>query len=170
MKTNDAAMIHELETNTTGTVRARLYELIKVYDLCKLGEEVHQSEVDEIITQVLRENDFRAVHGYKSRGCADAPSVGDRVLSEDWTCALSETDFARLMDLCVPRWHAAGLTDENGTSTPAWTVKKIDARRELLDFIIDTIIPSALRPDFRNGRHNFSVMEKLIETTRGLVA
>lgn len=169
MKTNDATMIHELETNTTGTVRARLHELIKVYDLCKLGEEVHQSEVDEIITQVLRENDFRAKEGFKVRD-ERMPRPGERVTAEEWSFLLSDTDFSRLMALCVPRWHAAGLTDENGTSTLAWTVKKIDARRELLDFIIETIIPSALRPDFRSGRYNYTVMEKLIETTRGLVA
>lgn len=170
METNDSKMLQELKTNTTGTARAELARLYKEYDLCVLGNEMHDEQCKDIINQVLNENNFRAVHEYKPRGCADAPKVGDRITSEGWTCALSETDFARLMALCVPRWNAAGLTDADGVMLTPWVTMKVDARNAVLDYLIGHIIPSSFRDLFQRNRWQYSQMEKLIGLGRQLVA
>ena len=167
MKTNDTVLLQELQTNVTGRVRAKLSELYEQYDLCVLGDKVHEAEVSGIVTQVLQENDFRAKPDFKVRD-ENMPRPGERVTTEEWSFLLSSEDFDRLMKLCVPRWHAAGLTDEKGTSTPTWTTMKIDARNAVLDFVIENIIPSVFRADFRGARNNYTIMEKLLDLSRKL--
>lgn len=169
MKTNDTVLLQELQTNVTGRVRAKLSELYEQYDLCVLGDKVHEAEVGGIVTQVLQENDFRAKPDFKVRD-ENMPRPGERVTTEEWSFLLSSEDFDRLINLCVPRWHAAGLTDEKGTSTPTWTTMKIDARNAVLDYLIGHIIPSSFRDLFQRNRWQYSQMEKLIGLGRQLIA
>lgn len=58
----------------------------------------------------------------------------------------------------------AGLTDEKGCDDH--TIKAMDARNQLIDFIIYNVVPRGMRDTFIENRQNYKAMEKLLKVTR----
>lgn len=144
--------------------REKLSELFKIYDLCELGDQVQEERVKEIYNAVLVQNEFFASEDGRRVGI----EKGGRVLSDDYAFLLSKDDFRRVQDLAAPILVREKITDENGYYLEPWTTKKIAARRELIDFVIDQIIPAGLRADFAENRLNYTMGEKLLEIARGI--
>ena len=51
-----------------------------------------------------------------------------------------------------------------------WTIIKVDARRALVDFIIDAILPDVMREQFSAVRLNIVQTDKLLDIVRPIVA
>ena len=167
MKNENKKLRDELQGNLTKEKIEKLAELLKVYDLAKLGRDVQEAEFKEIDDNVLGENEFFAVHEYTRSG-GETIRKGDRITDSTFDFLLSEDDFHRLYDLCRPHHVAQGLTDENDRYVTDWMTIWIDAERALVDFIIDEIIPESLRNDFETARRNVVYHDKLIGIARGM--
>lgn len=156
----------ELIQNVTPETRRELAERFKTYEVATLGDEMQNARINDLYDETLFENDFRAD--------SDAPRVGinkgDRILSHKYDFLLSDADFQRLLTLAGVKLEAAGICDKDGYYTTNWTLRKIDARNYLIDFIISVIVPESFRPLFRQNRFNYTKMQKLIEITKPLAA
>lgn len=157
----NTTQLKELETNCKSN-GAKLSELFQVYDLCTLGDQMQEERVTEIYNSVLANNEFFA----SEDGGRVGIKKGGRVLSEDCAFLLSEDDFNRLQNLVSPILVREKITDGEGYYLEPWTTKKVEARRVLIDFIIDKIIPADLRADFAENRLNYTAGEKLLEIAR----
>ena len=156
----------EMQRNITREVRRELREKFMAWEAAKIGDELQDTRINEIYDETLRENEFYANEGSRRFGI----EKGGRVLSHDADFLLSEADFSRLLVLAGAKLTAAGICDENGYYTVNWTLRKIDAKNALIDFIIENIMPQSFRALFREHRRNLTKMDKLIEITRPLVA
>lgn len=136
-------MIAELESNCKKNME-QLCELLKVYDLAKLGYDMQREQEKECYNAVLAESVFTASKKY-TRGGISTP---DRVTNESDLFLLSEEDFERVQKLVSPKLVAAGVTDERGYYITDWLGIKGDARRALVDFIINNILPEAFKAQF----------------------
>lgn len=61
-----------------------------------------------------------------------------------------------------PLYVEAGLTDEKGYYITNWDMIACDARCELVDYIIDEIVPENFRKLFGQNRASIVFQEKLI--------
>ena len=158
MNTNE---LQELQENCKRNA-TELSELFQIYDLCTLGDQMQEERIKEIYNSVLADNEFFASEDGKRIGI----EKGGRVLSEDFLFLLSREDFNRFQELAAPVLVREKITDGEGVYLEPWTTKKIEARRVLIDFIINQIIPATLRPIFARNRLNYTMGEKLLEMTR----
>lgn len=156
----------ELTRNVTPETRRELAELFKTYEVATLGDKMQETRINEIYDATLRENEFYAEKGNPRIGI----EKGGRVLSHDADFLLSEADFSRLLVLAGVKLAEAGICDKDGYYTTNWTLRKIEARNDLIDFIISVIVPESFRPLFRQNRFNYTKMQKLIEITKPLAA
>lgn len=153
----------ELKRNCE-TNREKLSELMKVYDLTVLGYQVQEQRCKDVYNKVLAENEF-----YASRDIERTEiKVGERITDEKFDFLLSDEDFDRLQTLARPIFVAEGITDENGYFIENWVTKKVHARKDLVEFIIKNIVPSELREQFWEVRHNIVQTDKLIEIMRSV--
>lgn len=153
----------ELKKNCE-TNREKLSELMKVYDLCVLGYDMQEQRCKDVYNKVLSEKEFYAT---KECGCCEI-KVGDRITDEKFDFLLSDEDFGRLHALAHPIFVAEGITDENDRFIENWVTKKVHARKDLVEFIIQNIVPSELREQFWEVRHNIVQTDKLIEIMRSV--
>ncbi len=153
----------ELKKNCE-TNREKLSELMKVYDLCVLGYDMQEQRSKDVYNKVLSENEF-----YAKRDCGRCEiKVGERIIDEKFDFLLSDEDFARLQTLARPIFVAEGITDENGYFIENWVTKKVSARKDLVEFIIQNIVPSELRETFWEARQNIVQTDKLISIMRSV--
>lgn len=156
-------MTAELKKNCE-TNREKLSELLKVYDLTVLGYQVQEQRCKDVYNKVLSENEF-----YASRDVARTEiKVGERITDEKFDFLLSDEDFDRLQTLARPIFVANGITDENGYFIEDWVTKKVSARKDLVEFIIQNIVPSEMREKFWEVRHNIVQTDKLINIMRSV--
>ena len=153
----------ELKKNCE-TNREKLFELLKVYDLTVLGYQVQEQRCKDVYNKVLAENEF-----YASRDIERTEiKVGERITDEKFDFLLSDEDFDRLQTLARPIFVAEGITDENDYFIEDWVTKKVSARKELVEFIIQNIVPSEMREKFWEAKHNIVQMDKLINLMRSI--
>lgn len=153
----------ELKKNCE-TNREKLSELLKVYDLTVLGYQVQEQRCKDVYNKVLSENEF-----YASRDIERTEiKVGERITDEKFDFLLSDEDFDRLQTLARPIFVAEGITDENDYFIEDWVTKKVSARKELVEFIIQNIVPSEMRETFWEAKHNIVQMDKLINLMRSI--
>ena len=153
----------ELKKNCE-TNREKLSELLKVYDLTVLGYQVQEQRCKDVYNKVLAENEF-----YASRDIERTEiKVGERITDEKFDFLLSDEDFDRLQTLARPIFVAEGITDENDYFIENWVTKKVSARKELVEFIIQNIVPSEMREKFWEAKHNIVQMDKLINLMRSI--
>lgn len=153
----------ELKKNCE-TNREKLSELLKVYDLTVLGYQVQGQRCKDVYNKVLAENEF-----YASRDIERTEiKVGERITDEKFDFLLSDEDFDRLQTLARPIFVAEGITDENGYFIENWVTKKVHARKTLVEFIIQNIVPSEMREKFWEVRHNIVQTDKLISIMRSI--
>lgn len=153
----------ELKKNCE-TNRKKLSELLKVYDFCVLGYQVQEQRSKDVYNKVLSENEF-----YASRDIERTEiKVGERITDEKFDFLLSDEDFERLGTLAHPIFVAEGITDENDRFIENWVTKKVSARKDLVEFIIQNIVPSEMREKFWEARHNIVLTDKLISIMRSV--
>lgn len=153
----------ELKKNCE-TNKEKLSELLKVYDLTVLGYQVQEQRCKDVYNKVLSENEF-----FASRDVARTEiQVGERITDEKFDFLLSDEDFERLVSLARPVFVAEGITDENGYFIEDWVTRKVSARKELVEFIIQNIVPSEMREKFWEVRHNIVQTDKLISIMRSV--
>lgn len=153
----------ELKKNCE-TNREKLSELLKVYELTVLGYQVQEQRCKDIYNKVLSENEF-----YAKRDCGRClVKIGERITDEKFDFLLSDEDFDRLQTLARPIFVAEGITDENDYFIEDWVTKKLSARKELVEFIIQKIVPNEMRETFWEARYNIVQMDKLINLMRSI--
>lgn len=165
----EKAMLEQLTTNIVGK-KDRLAELFTLYDLNKLGYEVQESHCNDIRDKVLKENEFvmsPILGGGNERGLP--LKVGDRITNHDDDWLMSDEDFERYQQICIAEMAKAGLTDEKGYYTQDWLQRKANSWSELVDFIIDEILPDGLRKIFKDHRYSVTRMNQLLDITRPIV-
>lgn len=153
----------ELKKNCE-TNREKLSELMKVYDLCVLGDDMQEQRCKDVYNKVLSENAFYAKRDFER--CEI--KVGERITDEKFDFLLSDEDFARLQTLARPIFVAEGITYENGYFIEKWVTKKVHARKDLVEFIIQNIVPSEMRETFWEARQNIVQTDKLISIMRSV--
>lgn len=159
----------EMTDEFTANVKANLQqlaELFKAYDLAKLGYDMQEEREKECYNEALAETPFYSTEGCERCGI----KAGERVTEEFYTFLLSDEDFDRLSDLTLPIIVREGITNADGEYTTDWLGIKGDARRALVNFIIDTILPDGMREQFSAVRLNIVQTDKLIDIVRPIVA
>lgn len=146
---------NELAKNCTLN-QSQLAELMKEYELAKLGYEVQRQHFKDIYNHVLEENEF-----FSSMDC-DTIKKGDRITSEDFSFLLSEEDWRRYMEMAKPYCIEQGLTDNEDRYITNWLEISCKAKNTLIDFIIDELIPSSMRVAFDRMRRNVVYQDKLL--------
>jgi len=157
MTTDNAAMLKELTANMNEHGQ-KCIELLMAYELACLGYDLQWQRSKDAMTRVLQEHEFYADMDCDRCGV----KAGDRVMDEDTAWLLSKEDFERVQELQHPILVAEGITDENGYYIEKWADIRCDARRELVDALIETL-PAALRPVFDRNKWNVVQMDKLIK-------
>ena len=153
----------ELKKNCE-TNREKLSELLKVYDLAVLGYDVQEQRCKDVYNKVLSKNEFYASRDIERTGV----KVGERITDEKFDFLLSDEDFDRLQALAIQIFVAEKITDENGYFIENWVTKKVQARKELVEFIINNIVPKEMRETFSAAKYNIVQMDKLINITRAI--
>lgn len=142
--------------------REQLAHLFTLYDMAKLGYDMQEQRCKECNTEVLTANVF-----YASKDCPRCNvKAGDRVTNEIFTFLFSEDDFNRYLELTTPIYEREGITDVHGEYITDWLTIKGDARRELVAFILNKIMPEEMRQEFEQAQMNITHEYKIIDTIR----
>lgn len=159
---NEKQMCSELESNCTKN-KERLLELMKTYELAKLGDEMQKQQFNDIYNEVLAKNEFYCKSGdYERVGV----KCGDRITDEKNLWTLDDDDFHKVMELALPLQVEQGLTDDKGYYITNWLTIELAAKRELVDFIIGNIIPSDMREQFAKVRTSIVYQDKLLDIVK----
>ena len=134
----------------------QLLNLRKEYELAKIGYEMQESQEKDIATKILAENIFTAAEDCESI------KAGDRITSDEDTFLMSDADFTRFLNLTTAASTAAGITTEDGTYIDNWLDIMIKAKKSLVDFILDHIVPVSLRDQLEGCRTSVVYQDKLI--------
>lgn len=156
---NEKKMCAELERNCTAN-KVKLLDLMKCYDLAKLGNEVQRQEFKDIYNEVLAANEFFCKSDEFER---IGIKKGDRITDGGNLWTLDEDDFNKVMELALPLQVERGLTDDKGYYITNWLTIEIGAKNELVNFIIDNILPKSLREGFEKARTSIVYQDKLLD-------
>ena len=146
---------------------AQLVDLFKAYDIAKLGDEAQDARTKECYAEALKNGVYCSD---KDWGRGLNIKAGDRITDPNLMYYLSENDFARLLKEGQKIMRREGITDKEGYYITPWTSIKVDARRDLVDFIIDAILPDGMREQFSAVRLNIVQTDKLLDIVRPIVA
>lgn len=141
-----------------------LLDMLKELDLTILGNEVQESQFKEIYKRVLTENEFFAKEEFERGGIEIRK--GDRITDEEFTFLLSDDDFDRYQNLCIPYYVEENLTDENGYYITNWSMMVVESRNKIFDFICKKVLPKELGDFFYERKWNITVQEKVIDITK----
>lgn len=159
----------EMTAEFTANVKANIEQLsdfFKAYDLAKLGYKMQEEREKECYNEVLASTPFYTAKDSERCGI----KAGERVTEEFYTFLLSKEDFNRLLDLTTPILEREGIINAEGNYVTDWLGIKGDARRALVNFIIDTILPDGMREQFSAVRLNIVQTDKLLDIVRPIVA
>lgn len=157
----------EFSANVKANIQ-QLAELFKAYDLAELGYKMQKEQSKQCYTEALQAGEYHAAEWCGQRGGNIKP--GDRITDPDLMYYLGENDFARLLKESNKITLREGITDKDGYYITPWTSIKVDARRALVDFIIDAILPDGMREQFSAVRLNIVQTDKLLDIVRPIVA
>ena len=160
----------EMTAEFTANVKAniqQLADLFKAYDIAKLGDEAQDARTKECYAEALKNGVYCSDKDW-GRGLNIKP--GDRITDPNLMYYLGENDFARLLKESNKITLREGITDKDGYYITPWTSIKVDARRALVDFIIDAILPDGMREQFSAVRLNIVQTDKLLDIVRPIVA
>lgn len=143
----------------------RLRDLFEQFDLAKLGYDTQNAHERDCYNEALKAKEYYAA---KTIGRCSVKK-GDRILEEDMIFLMSDADFKRLLSDVQPLLKRADIVDENGNYKVDWFGIKRNARRELVNFIIDVLIPESLRDQFDAVRKNVVQSNRLFDVVRPLV-
>lgn len=145
----------ELMTNCNQH-REQLMNLREEYELAKIGLEMQESQEKDIANKILADNVFTA-----SEDCENI-KAGDRITRDEDTFLMSDADFTRFLNLSTAASTAAGITTEDGTYINNWFDIMVKAKKSLVDFILDHIVPTSLRSQLEGCRTSVVYQDKLI--------
>lgn len=154
-------MLSELIENRNANIE-KLRELLATYDAAVIGYRLQEQQEKDICNRVLRENEFFASTEFERIGI----KTGDRITDEKDEFLLSEEDFQRVNDLMLPILVAENVTNEKGYYIIDWASKRSNAWVELVNFIIQKILPTPFRETYWEFRLHVAKMDKLIEAVR----
>lgn len=160
----------EMTAVFTANVKAniqQLADLFKAYDIAKLGDEAQDARTKECYAEALKNGVYCSD---KDWGRGLNIKAGDRITDPNLMYYLSENDFVRLLKEGQKIMRREGITDKEGYYITPWTSIKVDARRALVDFIIDAILPDGMREQFSAVRLNIVQTDKLLDIVRPIVA
>lgn len=160
-------MTAEFTANVKTNIQ-QLAELFKAYDLAELGFKMQEEQSKQCYTEALQAGEYHAAEGYNMRGVNI--NEGDRVTDEKYSWLLSDVDFDRLQTAALRLLVRDGVTDERGYYITDWLGIKGDARRALVNFIIDAILPDGMKEQFSAVRLNIVQTDKLLDIVRPIVA
>ena len=161
----------EMTAEFTANVKAniqQLAELFKAYDLAILGYKMQNEREKECYNEALAATPF-----YAAKGCERSRlqvKAGERITREFCTFLLSKEDLDRLYELTAPILEREGIANAEGNYVTDWLDIIGDARRALVNFIIDTILPDGMREQFSAVRLNIVKTDKLLDIVRPIVA
>lgn len=156
---NEKQMCAELERNCTEN-KERLLELMKTYELAKLGNEVQRQAFNDIYNEVLAKNEFYCKSDeYERVGV----KKGDRITDEGNMWTLDDEEFNKVMQLALPLQVERGLTDDKGYYITNWMTIEVEAKQELVNFIISHILPDSMAAVFMKVNHNVVYQDKLLD-------
>ena len=158
-------MTAEFTANAKANI-GRLAELFEAYDLAELGYKMQRKQIKECFAVALQAGEYHAAEGRDHAGIKS----GDRVTDYKLSWLLSDEDFRRLNAAALPLLVRDGVTDERGYCITDWLGIKEDARRALVNLIIDTILPDGMREQFSALRFNIFQTDKLLDIVRPIVA
>lgn len=159
-------MTAEFTANVKANIQ-RLAELFKAYDIAKLGDEAQDARTKECYAEALKNGVYCSD---KDWGRGLNIKAGGRITDPNLMYYLGENDFARLLKESNKITLREGITDKDGYYITPWTSIKVDARRALVDFIIDAILPDGMREQFSAVRLNIVQTDKLLDIVRPIVA
>lgn len=161
---NLSNMTAEFTANIKESIK-QLADLFKAYDLAKLGYQMQYEREKDCYNEALATTPF-----YAAKSCNRCSvKEGERVTNEFYSFLLSEDDFNRLLSLAEPILEREGITDANGYYREDWLTIRGNARRALVDFIIDTVLPESMKPQFSAVRLNIVQTDKLLDIVRPIV-
>ena len=143
----------------------KLFELLKVFDLATLGYKMQDEMCDDVYNEVLAKNEFFCGKDVDRTGL----KVGDRITDEKFMFLLSDEDFEKLLRLAAPIMVERKITDEKGYYLVDWCTKKLDARKELVDFLLDEFLPKSLADGLESCRWNVVHSDKLINALKSCI-
>ena len=146
---------------------AQLVDLFKAYDIAKLGYEAQDARTKECYAEALKNGVYCSDRDW---GQGLNIKAGDRITDPNLMYYLGKNDFARLLKESNKITLREGITDKDGYYITPWTSIKADARRALVDFIIDAILPDGMREQFSAVRLNIVQTDKLLDIVRPIVA
>lgn len=134
----------------------QLTNLRKEYELAKIGLEMQEKQEKDIANKILAENVFTA-----SEDCENI-KAGDRITRDEDTFLMSDADFTRFLNLTTAADAAAGITTEDCTYITNWLAIMVKAKKTLVNFILDNIVPASLRGKLKSCRSSITYQDKLI--------
>ena len=159
---DESKLIEELKENCESN-REKLAELLKTYELAVLGYDIQEQRIKDVYNRVLVEHEFFASRDFDR--CNVKP--GDRITDEEYAFLMSDEDFKVYNEeLGTSYLCKEGITDEKGYYLTNWLEIKTDAMCELVDFIIDCLVPTTMRDIFSRNRRNVIVCDKLINSLK----
>jgi len=144
-----------------------LFEMMKVLDLTILGDKVQEQQFKDIHNRVLSENEFYAEKDVSRR---IPVRKGDRITDEKYDFLMSKDDFDKYQELCLPYYVNGNLTDEKGYFITNWSMKVIEEKNNVFDFICKKVLPKELGDVFYEQRWRLTVQDKVIDLTRKAIA
>lgn len=161
---NEKQLLAELTANGESK-KNQLCELFAAYEIAKLGYEAQTQMEYDIYDRVLAENEFfcemDSAHGLIK--------AGDRVTSHKYDYLMSNKDFDKMLDLALPLFVEAGLTDAEGNYTTDWVTMELDALKALACYIVDEVVPASMRKDLEQAKINPTYQLKLVDIFRSCV-
>ena len=144
---------------------SQLQDLFKTYDLAESGYKMQDEQCKEAYNKTLQNTPFYAAKDCDRIGI----KAGGRITNEIDSFLLSEEDFKRYCDLNVEELTRQGITDERGYYITDWLGIRGDARRKLVAFIIDELLPWEMRLQFKPYEANIVQTDKLLAIVRPIV-
>lgn len=161
---NKEMLLAEFMKNGKGKEK-KLFELLKVFDLANLGYEMQNEMCVDVYNDVLAKNEFFCAKDVDRTGL----KVGDRITDERFMFLLSDEDFEELLRLTAPIMVERKITDEKGYFLVDWCTKKVVARKELVDFLLDEFLPKSFAADLESCRWNVVYSDKLINVLKSCI-
>ena len=146
-----------------GEKKEALKELVKVYQIAKIGDEVQEAHIKEIYNRVLAENEFFAEMEC-SRGKV-AIKKGDRIMDEEFSFLLSENDFDKLQNLAAPILVAEKVTDEDGCYITNYSMMKVEAVNKIFEYVCKNVMPKKEGAELYEFRWKYSTQLKVVDVT-----
>lgn len=164
MNMNEKQLMAEFDNNIKANF-SQLQDLFKAYDLAALGYDMQDEQSRDAHNRVLANNTF-----YAARDCKRANlAKGDRITDETFAFLLSDADKSEFVRLSTIELTKDGVTDERGYYVTDWLGIKGDARRKLVAFIIDELLPWEMQLQFKPYEANIVQTEKLLDIVRPIV-